>query len=109
LIFGGLCLTHQCFDNRKDSAAQIVVADFSKFEDHLHCHCIGKQFEWRRFAGRWLFRFAPEERFDRHSENFRNLVESTATDPVSALFVFLHLLKGDAELSAKLFLCETAG
>src|ERR1700722_8731019 len=104
----GLCPTRQSFDNGKDSAAKIVVTDFSKFEHHLHCHCIGKQFEWRRFAGRWFFRFAPEERFDRHSENFRNLVESTATDPVSGLFVFLPLLKCDAELCAKLSLCETA-
>ena len=54
-----------------------------------------------------MLRPAGKEHFDGHFENFSNLIEATATDPTGAFFVFLDLLKRDAELGTKLLLCTS--
>lgn len=51
---------------------------------------------------------AGKKCFDRHIQNFCNLVEATTADTVGAFFVFLDLLKRYAELGARLPLAESS-
>src|ERR1041385_7369406 len=48
-----------------------------------------------------------QEKGDRDLKNVRNLLQPTGTDPVRALFVFLNLLKSQAERIAELLLAHS--
>src|SRR5262249_51853311 len=52
---------------------------------------------------------ALEQRDDRDVHGLSHLNEAAAANSVRALFVFLHLLKGDADAKRKLFLREAGG
>src|SRR3546814_205181 len=61
----------------------------------------------RRRAGRHLVGHLVEEEVDGHVEHPRQVEQSARADPVSAAFVLLHLLKGEADGLSELFLAHT--
>ena len=46
------------------------------------------------------------EEVDRHAQDARDLEQPSRADPVDAFFVFLHLLEGEPEKIAQLFLAH---
>ena len=95
----------QVADQLDDGAAKLCRADFHEAGDQRQPVGRGQEFrdmgERRRLGGvRFRARDAGrafKEKFHRHLENVRDLLQPAGADPVDALLVFLDLLEGKVE------------
>jgi uncharacterized protein YjiS (DUF1127 family) len=85
-------------DELADVAPDRVVSDAGVGRQKPHRGGVRHQLRRHRAAVLGCARLLFEEIADRHVEDLGDQRQAPGADPVHALFVFLHLLEGDAEL-----------
>src|SRR5664280_693330 len=109
--FASARISRNLLDQFDDAAAQLAVLDLH--ERLGQRETVGGGEEVRhigrrgRFAHAGMFgqmRAAFEEKRNRHLQDVGNMLQPAGADAVGALLVFLHLLEGEAEGVAELFL-----